>query len=420
MNIDIRTLLVAHALQNLVLTAIMGLAAVQNRGRMRGPTTWFVGNLCYDAGLVFLSLRGFLPTFVSYEIATGLMYAGALMVPMGTAKFFGAKPLLKTGIAAIAGSIAVYSFFVRIMPDTSVRIILFAAFVGAAYLAAAVRAWHHSRFELARPALVAAAMYVLAGAASIVRIVLYLSFSRGTDLFQAGSIDAVYFLFSLVVLPGVTFAQLQLINGRLLAQLAAAASERGLLLREMNHRVKNSLALAESLVSLQGSKMADSAGAQAMADVRLRLHSIALVHERLNRVDAGSRIRADDYLADLIADIAATAPRFSVRTDLAPMEIDAGTAVSLGIVVNELLTNSVKYAAAPDGSGSADVRLEESGGLIKLRVSDAGPGFPNGMAAGLGTELVDALASQLRGTVRRWNDGGSVAELGFPPAKTPS
>jgi two-component sensor histidine kinase len=185
----------------------------------------------------------------------------------------------------------------------------------------------------------------------------------------------------------------------------------------MNHRVKNSLSIATSLISLQESKGSDSDCTRALEAVRSRINSIALVHERLSSPDSSGNLRVDLYLEALIANIADNSPRFTLQQHLCGVELDASRALTLGLVVNELIANAVKYASDANGEGYAEVSMDEQDDRITLCIKDKGPGFPQRAENGIGTELVDTLIKQLRGTVARRTEGGAIIELSFPAGK---
>lgn len=216
------------------------------------------------------------------------------------------------------------------------------------------------------------------------------------------------------------------------AALSEALEAKEALLNEVNHRVKNSLQLVSSLLSLQASRSADPELRAGLVEARGRIGVVAQVHRRLYQ--AGTHGRIEDlggFLRDLCADLVAALDREGrIRLDAelpaAPIPAPIDRAVPLALVVSELATNAVKYAY-PGGTGGT-VRLlvsqdEEGGGLV-VTIEDHGVGLPEGFdpaggaAAGIGMRVVLTLVRQLRGRLeaRRASPGGGAAfAVALPP-----
>jgi two-component sensor histidine kinase len=177
--------------------------------------------------------------------------------------------------------------------------------------------------------------------------------------------------------------------------LEAEVAQKELLLKEVNHRIKNSLQIVSSILHLQGADAHNADVNTALKNASARVHAIAAVHERLY---GGKDIRVvslDDFLADLCSNIADALGRAGlVEVDLASVEVPTDTAIPLALVVNELLTNALKYGSPP-----YRVILQTREGRLDLAICDAGPGpATDEKRTGLGSRLVEALAKQLMAT----------------------
>lgn len=191
------------------------------------------------------------------------------------------------------------------------------------------------------------------------------------------------------------------------AELTLARDRAEAMLREVNHRVGNSLQLVSSFMSMQQRHLADDGARSALKESQARIEAVAHVHRRLYTSDDMSSVAMDDYLEGLIAELGksvgpgADSPTLTLKAQ--PMAVSTDQAVSIGVIVTELVTNAVKYAYGPGEAGEIRIILEPDAenGRALLTVEDDGPGLgdakPKG--TGLGGKIVTAMASGLRSKV---------------------
>jgi two-component sensor histidine kinase/DNA-binding response OmpR family regulator len=208
-------------------------------------------------------------------------------------------------------------------------------------------------------------------------------------------------------------------------QIQAALREKESLLRELFHRVKNNLQVVSSLLSLQSEALTDEQAREMFREGRHRIHSMALIHERLYQAKDLARIDIEQYVHDLASElffaygVSAERVRLAVDINTDGAIVDIEKAVPLGLIINELLTNALKYAF-PDGrAGEMTVRIESApGNMLKLTVADDGVGLPAGIdvndPATLGLQLVSTLAEQLRGSLEARPQPGAAFTITFP------
>jgi two-component sensor histidine kinase len=176
--------------------------------------------------------------------------------------------------------------------------------------------------------------------------------------------------------------------------------------REIHHRVKNNLNVISSLLNLQLPNLDDEAARQVFLNSITRIRSITMIHEKLMRSSDLTMIDLNMYLGELAQAIfkayAVDAESLALELKLAELRLEATRAMPLGLILNELLTNSLKYAF-PDGmSGTIGVRLEVEGDTVLLDVSDDGVGLPDDQdpkkRRGVGMTLIELLAGQIGGS----------------------
>ena len=187
---------------------------------------------------------------------------------------------------------------------------------------------------------------------------------------------------------------------------AALAAEREVLLREVNHRVGNSLQIIASLLHLQANSSTQDDVKAALTNAMGRVAAVAQVHRRLYTSHDLKNVLLNQYLDALLEDLRRSAEgnrmsRLTLKAE--PIEIDPDRAVSIGIIVNELVMNAVKYAY-PNGAGPIHVNLNAQGDDLVLSIADDGVGLNvkiDPRSTGMGQRIVTAMASKLDASVER-------------------
>ena len=209
-----------------------------------------------------------------------------------------------------------------------------------------------------------------------------------------------------------------------LRALEAAVAEKTVLLNEIHHRVKNNLAVISSLLGMKASAIENPEAKAAIDESQQRVRSIALVHEYLYRSSHFDRINLADYAKNLADGLYSTfvgePDRISMELDLDPIEIDIHQAVPCALILNELLTNALKYAFPGGREGKIRVSLRESEpGSLQLTIEDNGVGLPAGRLTSpnpqsLGLRIVGILTKQLDGSLEQQECAGTRIVLRFP------
>lgn len=203
-------------------------------------------------------------------------------------------------------------------------------------------------------------------------------------------------------------------------RLSDAMAHQELLTREASHRVKNSLALVSAMLNLQMQEDDDPRITRMLGDAQARITAIAQVHDQLWRGDTVGIVALDDLVCGIATGLAEQAPAHVIHCDIDAIEISADTAIPVGLLVTELVTNAIKYAYGEEG-GTIDVTIRATGGRIVLTVSDDGAGLPDDFdfaahsRKSLGMRMIHSLSRQLRGSVVIENAAkGTQAVLDMP------
>lgn len=205
----------------------------------------------------------------------------------------------------------------------------------------------------------------------------------------------------------------------LLTEKDALLDQKELLMREVDHRVKNSLQLVANLLDLQSGLASETVVRAQLAEARGRVEAVAVLHRSLHGGEGADRVDLAKYLGDLLRNLseATRAPVAFVREGPA-LQLCNDTALSVGLIVNELVTNALKHAY-PDGAGPVRVLLRDEGGRLRLRIADAGVGLPPGFdvcaEGNLGMRIVRMLVDGLGGVLTAERlDPGAAFEIELP------
>lgn len=202
----------------------------------------------------------------------------------------------------------------------------------------------------------------------------------------------------------------QELSQRGLAERALATSlrEKEGLLREAHHRVKNNLALIVSLMRIESERSREPKTQSVLAQMQSRIQSVILLNEALYKTESYTTVALDAYLRQIATHLfqAQNDNAGTVRLvmDLSPLEVPTRAAIPCGLIVNELMTNSLKHAFPGGRSGEIRIGLRrQDADTVRLQVSDTGPGLPTGFRTkvrdSLGLSLVTDLARQIRGSL---------------------
>lgn len=192
------------------------------------------------------------------------------------------------------------------------------------------------------------------------------------------------------------------------ARLEESLSEKEMLLKEVHHRVKNSLQIVASIVSLQAHRSSEPAVEEMSRSINERIRVISLANEKLYDIESGDQIDLVGYARDIlrlaIANYQTEGLPIEAQVEGGRVDVDSAVGIDFGLVLTELIANALKHALVPKGGGRIVVSIREEAGELRFDVADDGPGFPEAFEPGgnktLGYKIVQALLRRREGTIR--------------------
>lgn len=204
-------------------------------------------------------------------------------------------------------------------------------------------------------------------------------------------------------------------------KIKKSLEEKKVLLREIHHRVKNNMQIISSLLNLQASHTQDKNVVDILMESQNRVKSMAMIHEKLYQSPELARIDFKDYISKLSVFLRQSYVYINnaiiIETDVEDVHLNIDTAVPCGLIINELVTNSIKHGFPEDKPGLILIKLYESNGKYILSVKDNGVGFPETLdfrnTNTLGLQLINNLVLQLDGTIDVILDHGTEFKINF-------
>ncbi len=205
-------------------------------------------------------------------------------------------------------------------------------------------------------------------------------------------------------------------------QINQSLQEKEILLKEVHHRVKNNLQVISSILNLQSSYVKDEATLNVLRESQNRIKSMAFIHESLYQADNFSNINFSDYVVNLLQNLMQSYSKLNqtvkLNVDLQTVFLNLDTAIPCGLIINEIISNALKYAFADNKEGDEiTIMMKMEGKNIKLAVGDNGVGLPQNIdyrnTESLGLQLVVTLVGQLNGSVALDNTNGTKYTIQF-------
>ncbi|HHY00804.1 MAG TPA: PAS domain S-box protein [Methanothermobacter sp.] len=248
------------------------------------------------------------------------------------------------------------------------------------------------------------------------KLVGVITLTNTADIFTRDDLDAIERL--------AVFYAMAIQNKKAEKKIKQSLHEKKILLREIHHRVKNNMQIISSLLNLQLNYVTEEKSANLLKESRGRIKSMAMVHEKLYQSPSLTKIDLGDYVGALVSNIFFTyginTKNIKKEIDVENIEIGIDTAIPCGLIINEIVTNSVKHAF-PDHTGKITVKISSSHDDIQLTLSDNGIGIPEKLdyekTDSLGLKLVKSLVDQIDGHMTIESTNGTSIKIIFKEVK---
>jgi PAS domain S-box-containing protein len=205
-------------------------------------------------------------------------------------------------------------------------------------------------------------------------------------------------------------------------ELQESLKEKEVLLKEVHHRVKNNMQVISSILNLQSSYIKDETAVEMLRESQDRIKSMAFIHESLYQGKTLSHVKFSEYVRNLVSNLFHTygvnKAGLKLKFDLDEVFLNLDTSIPCGLIINELISNALKYAFTDRESGTLSVTLKKmEDGKLKLEIADDGKGFPETInwkdTESLGLQLVVTLAGQIRGDIQMETKKGTTFTIIF-------
>ena len=244
------------------------------------------------------------------------------------------------------------------------------------------------------------------------------------------SIPKYYILMLLIVLGiGISFIGAWTLILRLrvkskTSKIQESLNQKDVLLKEVHHRVKNSLSIVSGLIELQQSSTDNEEVIEILKDCQSRINSVGLIHDKLYKSDSLTDVKLDDYIRQLVESIHGTFSEYyekvSLEFDMETVKLDTDRTIYCGLLISELVVNSFKHALSKVDDGKLIINIRKDGDNVVLVISDNGPGLPQNFDSGdsenLGSLLIKSFATHLHAEMNTFETegGGATFSFSFP------
>ena len=433
--IEMRTLAFSFLMSMALQAIVIGLLWMQNRKRFAGLNFWVLCYFLTTIGLGLLALPNIVPPFFSMVVANVINLGALILLYHGLRLFIEKRGLQYANLIILIAFVLVHLYFTMIEPSVRGRIINQSAAISIVWIQCAWLMLYRVSVSFKSGSIYVGLVCLLLCLNSIVRIVLNLIYHQGDTYFTSGTLNVMSYMISQTLLIALTFCLFLIVSNRLNRELESdifrrklveeqlkfSLEEKKTLLQEIHHRVKNNMVVVSGLLNLQANNMKDERLKAALSDSQSRLQAMSDIHEILYKSDNLSAVDMNLYLTKLTRDVVqnytlGNRVSFKIKAEL--ILIGTRQASPIGLIINELITNSLKYAFPDTEEGEIKINLQKTEDQIELTYMDNGIGIPDNFdwynTKSMGLNLVKMLAeNQLDGSIDMESNNGTKFTIIF-------
>ncbi len=407
------TIVISYTLLVLAVTVLLWAIHFTTKPRQTALALWASAYTYLFVAMISFALQDRLPRFIYIFTFNGLVHAFFLVLIQGIRVLQGRRPRWGA-ILLVIGLSLVWNFWFTFGDDRIVlRVLQYSLFVmvfASAFSLVVLRA----KVGQKGASVMLAVLGFVTAASQAARIIFVVSRGYTEPILKGMPWDSWLQAVVLLDVSLIAISLIYLFATRLNAALAAAVEERGVLLREMTHRIKNDLALIDSLISLEEGTAPNPATLTHLGALRERIQCIGAAHDLFSHHggDLG-QIAFAEYL-EAVSRGLPSFPWIQVERSFAAAEVSFAIAQSAGLLMNELAVNAIKYAFPGERPGRVVLRFTRRGERGLLSVADDGIGMvwpPT--SPGIGSSIIASMVGRLGGTLRFESGAGSSFEVDF-------
>jgi len=428
MRLDISTLTVIASVIFATQTVALFVQYKVNK-TYKGLEWWLAGSVLQTLGFLLMPLLNIPSVWFLSILGNPTVVLGQVFLIIGFNKFLGRKGSCRTLIVLFALFLVFYFYFIFMDNSILGRSLVVSVSTAVISLTIAYTVFHGKKKSFSGSVNFTTLVFFSYGCAQIAMTLMEIllpPLSSYREFYQTPA-RILVFIFPIIASTLWTFGFIIMVNQRLNAdnleekeKVQKLLSEKELILKEVHHRIKNNMSTICSLLSLQAGTLKDPVSITALKDAGNRIQSMVMIYDRLNKSGNFVDMSVADYLPDLVDEI------LSNFSDAVPVKsekhidnfvLEIKKLQTLGIIVNELLTNIMKYAFVGRTEGLISVSASLVGNEVAIVVQDNGNGMPEGIdfenTTGFGLQLVQALTMQLNGRIRIERGEGTRIVLEF-------
>lgn len=411
---QLRSIVASYTLLVLAVTILLWTIHFTTKPRQSALALWAAAYTYLFVATISFALQDQFPRFVYIFTFNSLVHAFFLVLIQGIRVLQGRRPRWRV-ILLIIGISLTWNFWFTFGQDRmELRTLQYSLFVCVFSSAFSLVVLKSKVGERGASIILAVLGFVMAGS-QLVRIIFIIVQGYTVPILKGMPWDTWIQAIALLDVSLVAIGLIYLFATRLNAALAASVEERGILLREMTHRIKNDLALIDSLISLEEGTTLNAATLAHLGALRERIQCITAAHDLFSHHDGKlGKIAFADYLEVVTRGLPAY-PWIGIERTFEDAELSFELAQPAGLLMNELAVNAIKYAFPGGREGKIFLRFVRKGERGLLAVADDGVGMTWPSASpGLGTLIIASMVTRLGGELRFESREGSRFEVDFP------